>query len=221
MASHNPSGAPLIRLETPAGEVSVVIDDPSEGARYLVLGHGAGGSVAGPPSAVAFARALAEAGIGTVRFNFAYREAGRKMPDRTAVMEATYRAVAEHVSTFAGVLLIGGRSMGGRIGSHIVAQGFPCDGLVFLGYPLHPPDKPEKIRDAHLPDIAQPMLWIQGANDDFARADLLDATIARLPTATLHRIDGADHSLKVRGRAPDDVTAELVATTIGWAGALP
>lgn len=207
----------MIRIATPAGEVSVLIDEPSEGARYLILGHSAGGSVTGPPSFAAFARALAEAGIGTVRFNFAYREAGRKMPDRTAVMESTYRAVAEHVAGFAGSVLIGGRSMGGRIGSHIVAQGLPCDGLVFLSYPLHPPDKPEKIRDAHLPQITQPMLWLQGTRDDFARPDLLDATIARLPNATLHRIDGADHSLVVRGRPPADLTAELVATVIGWA----
>lgn len=211
----------MIRIETPAGEVSALIDEPSHGARYLVLGHSAGGSVNGPPSFASFARALADAGIGAVRFNFAYREAGRKMPDRTAVMEATYRAVAEHAARFADSLLIGGRSMGGRIGSHIVAQGFPCDGLVFISYPLHPPGKPEKIRDAHLPQITRPMLWLQGAQDDFARADLLDATVASLPTATLHRIDGADHALLVRGRTPADITAELVATTAQWARALP
>lgn len=204
------------RLATPHGEVSIAIDQPSSGSRYLILGHSAGGSVHGPPSFVSTARALADAGIGCVRFNFAYREAGRKMPDRTAVMEATYRAVAEHVATFATSTLIGGRSMGGRIGSHIAAQGFACEGLVFLSYPLHPPGKPEKIRDAHLPYISQPMLWMQGAQDDFAQPDLLDATIASLPTATLHRIEGGDHSLKVRGRADADVEAEIVATTLAW-----
>lgn len=206
-----------MKIATPHGDVSVEIDAPAHGARYLVLGHSAGGSLHGPASFVAYARALAAENIGCVRFNFAYREAGRKMPDRTAVMEATYRAVAEHVATFATSLLIGGRSMGGRIGSHLVAQGLPCDGLVFVSYPLHPPGKPEKIRDAHLPQIAQPMLWLQGSRDEFARPDLLEATIAPLPSATLHRIAGADHSLKVRGRAPEDVLREIVGATTAWA----
>ena len=106
--------------------------------------------------------------------------------------------------------------MGGRIASHIVAAGYAAAGLVFLSYPLHPPGKPEQLRDAHLPEIAVPMLFIQGSRDNFAQPDLLAATIRRLPTATLHVVDGGDHGLTVRGRKADDVNREIVDLTVSW-----
>ncbi len=100
--------------------------------------------------------------------------------------------------------------MGGRIASHIVADGFPAAGLVFLGYPLHPPGKPERIRDAHLKQVSVPMLFVQGTRDIFATPDLLHPTVTSLPTATLVEIDGGDHSFKVPGRVPAEVMEELV-----------
>jgi predicted alpha/beta-hydrolase family hydrolase len=151
-----------------------------------------------------------------VRFNFLYAEERRKAPDRQAVLEACYRAIVEEVGHRAKTVFVGGRSMGGRIASHIVANGTPASGLVFLSYPLHPPGQPHRLRDAHLCAITIPMLFIQGTRDAFAQPELLQRTLARLPTATLHSVDGADHSLRVRGRSPEDITAELVGATADW-----
>lgn len=204
-----------MRFDTEAGALSGAWHHPSEGSTYLVLAHGAGGTM-DTPSMVAFADAIAARGLGAVRFNFMYSQAGKKSPDRTAVLEACYRDVADAVAKHAERVLLGGRSMGGRIGSHLVAQGYPAAGLVFLAYPLHPPGKPEAIRDAHLYDIAVPMLFLQGTKDPFSQPQLLARTIERLPTATLHPIEGGDHSHKVRGRAPADVLTELVDATIEW-----
>ena len=120
-----------------------------------------------------------------------------------------YRAVAEAVAAEFPQPFVGGKSMGGRIASNIVADGFPTAGLAFLGYPLHPPGQPERIRDAHLRHIDAPMLFLQGTRDPFATPDLLHRTIAALPFATLREIAGGDHSFKVRGRSSADVTKEL------------
>jgi predicted alpha/beta-hydrolase family hydrolase len=100
--------------------------------------------------------------------------------------------------------------MGGRIASHVVADGFPAAALVFLAYPLHPPGKPEKIRDTHLRRINIPMLFLQGTRDPFATPDLLHETVQSLPLAQLVEVENGDHSFKVLGRSTKDVTAELV-----------
>jgi len=197
------------------GTVSGAWHHPDRGGDYLILAHGAGGTL-DTPQLITYADKVAARGLGAVRFNFAYAEAKKKAPDKTEKLEACYRAVATEVARRAKRLFIGGRSMGGRIGSHIVAQGFPAAGLVFLAYPLHPPGKPERIRDAHLKTITVPMLFLQGSRDPFARADLLDETIAALPTATLHRVQDGDHSHKVPGRPAADVIDELVGATFDW-----
>ncbi len=110
--------------------------------------------------------------------------------------------------------------MGGRIASQVVATGERADGLAFLGYPLHPPGRFEERREAHLPAIAAPMLFVQGTRDAFAREDLLLALLERLgPRAALHRVRDADHSFGVRkrsGRTPDDVLAEVRSALLGW-----
>ena len=110
--------------------------------------------------------------------------------------------------------------MGGRIASQVVAGGAPADGLVFLAYPLHPPGKPEKLRDSHLPAITAPMLFVQGTRDAFAREDLLNSLIDRLEDrAELHRVESADHSfrvLKSSGRSAADVDEEVQSSLFGW-----
>jgi predicted alpha/beta-hydrolase family hydrolase len=108
--------------------------------------------------------------------------------------------------------------MGGRMASHVVAAGFPAAGVAFLSYPLHPPGQPERLRDAHLGKIRIPMLFVQGSRDSFALPHLLEATLRRLTTATLHIVEGGDHSLKVRGRTEDDVVAEIADAVVAWAG---
>ncbi len=201
------------------GTVSAAWHHPTRETTYLLLGHSAGGNLHTPGLAT-FADALAARGVGAVRFNFPYAEARRKVPDRRGTLQACYRAVADQVIARASRLFLGGRSMGGRIASHLVADGYPATGLVFLSYPLHPPGQPDRLRDAHLGQIGVPMLFLQGARDPFARPDLLARTLARLPTATLHVVEGGDHGLTVRGRATDDVIHELVEATVGWLNAI-
>ncbi|HVH30063.1 MAG TPA: alpha/beta family hydrolase [bacterium] len=203
------------RITWDGGSVSAAWHHPAHGGVYLVLGHGAGGTL-DTPDLVTYADELAQRGIGAVRFNFLYSEERRKAPDRQAVLEDCYRAVADQVGRRAQTLFLGGRSMGGRIASHIVASGTRAAGLVFLSYPLHPPGQPDRLRDKHLYTIKIPMLFLQGTRDAFAQPDLLQRTLARLPTATLHSIDGADHALRARGRAPADIMRELVGTSADW-----
>ena len=143
-------------------------------------------------------------------------------PDPPDVLEATTRAVGEFALSELGArrLVHGGRSMGGRIASQTVAKGAPCDGLVFLAYPLHPPGKPDVLRDRHLPSVSAPMLFVQGTRDDFARWDLLTAVLERLgPRATLHAVEGGDHSFKVlkkSGRTPAAVEGEVHRAVLSW-----
>jgi uncharacterized protein len=191
------------------------------GASVVVLGHGAGGNRRNPLLR-ALAEALAASGRAALLYNFRYAEKGGRRPDPPAMLEATTRAAAELALAETGARRIvhGGRSMGGRIASQVAAAGGRADGLAFLGYPLHPPGRFEKRREAHLPSIVAPMLFLQGTRDDFARADLLEALMARLGArAELHRVEHADHSfgvLKRSGRTPADVLAEVSGTLLGW-----
>ena len=191
------------------------------GETVVVLGHGAGGNRRNP-MLVALAEALAASGRAALLYNFPYSEAGSRRPDPPVVLEATTRAAAVLAleATGASRIVHGGRSMGGRIASQVAAAGDPADGLVFLGYPLHPPGKFEKRREAHLPRIEAPMLFLQGTRDAFARPDLLDALMERLGSrAELHRVEHADHSfgvLKRSGRSAADVRAEIEAALFRW-----
>jgi predicted alpha/beta-hydrolase family hydrolase len=171
------------------------------GTTCVALGHGAGGTRR-TPFLLRLAESLAASGRRALLFNFPYSEARRRIPDPKARLEATVAAVAQLArASGAARLVLGGKSMGGRIASQAVAQGLAADGLVFLGYPLHPPGKPETLRDAHLPGIAAPMLFVQGTRDAFARWDLLEATLARLgERATLLKLEQGDHSFKVPKR---------------------
>jgi predicted alpha/beta-hydrolase family hydrolase len=206
-------------IEWGAGAVSVVWHHPAAGRTYLVLGHGAGGTLH-TPGLAAVAEALSARGIGAVRFNFPYAEAKRKIPDPAGRLEACYRAIADSAAARADRLFLGGRSMGGRIASHLAAGGYPAAGLVFLSYPLHPPGKPDQLRDAHLSAITVPMLFVQGSRDNFARPDRLAAMIRRLPKATLHVVEDGNHGLTVRGRRAADVTREVVEVTATWIAGL-
>lgn len=181
---------------------------PKPAAGVLVLAHGAGNNKDNS-LLVAVGEALASRGISVLRFNFPYMEAGRKAPDPGPRLESCYRSVAAYAAGRHERVFLGGKSLGGRIASQIVAQGTPVSGLVFLGYPLHPPGRPERLRDEHLAAIDVPMLFCQGTRDPFADSDLLRSTLDRLPTATLVPIEGGDHSLRVRGRPESDVYGEI------------
>ena len=160
------------------------------------------------PLLVGFTEGLAGAGIGSLRFNFPYKQQGRRAPDPPAVLRDALSAAFETAAGRAAgaPVFAGGKSLGGRIASLLVADGLPAAGLVFVGYPLHPPGKPERIRDEHLDRITVPMLFLQGTRDPFATWDLLEGVVRRLgDRARLHPVEGADHSFRVRGRkVPDE-----------------
>jgi predicted alpha/beta-hydrolase family hydrolase len=163
----------------------------------VILAPGAG---AGRKHAwmIAYAKGLAARGLETITFDFAYMAAGRKRPDPAGKLEDRWIEVAEEFASPL-PLIIGGKSMGGRIASQVVARGAVSPrALVFFGYPLHPPDRPEVRRDAHLPAIRVPMLFVQGSRDDFGGEDELRPLVKRLPTAQLRIVQGGDHSLQVR-----------------------
>lgn len=186
----------------------------------LILGHGAGAGQLHPYMQL-FATGLAQRGFDTMTFNFVYMEQRRGAPDPKAKLEACYRAVIDvaqkHKKLKGNRLVIGGKSMGGRIASQVAATpdtAAHVSALVFLGYPLHPPGRPDKLRDAHLPEISAPMLFIQGSRDTFGTTDEIRDLIKRLHlVATLYPIEGGDHSLKVpkKGNPPQ---AEVYETTM-------
>jgi predicted alpha/beta-hydrolase family hydrolase len=210
------AGRRAMSIEVPGeGPVSGALHTPpNESGVAIALAPGAGSSFDNA-FLVAVAEGLAARGHTVLRFNFVYRERGSGRPDPAKKLVATYRAAADVLRAQGGrKLVIGGRSMGGRMASMLAAEGYACDGLVFLGYPLHPAGKPEQLRDAHLPRVRAPMLFVQGTRDALCDLELLRPVLARVgPRATLHEVAGADHGFEVRkmdGRTPDSVLAEVV-----------
>ena len=191
----------------------------------LVLAHGAINNMDYPLIAQLHEK-LARQGLVTVRFNFPYSEAGRKRPDPDETLEGVYRLVLEYVAEleeFKGLeLFLGGKSMGARLAAQLVAQEVGASGLVFLGYPLHPPGRPEQPRDKPLYLLPCPALFITGARDPFCRLDLLGPVLGRMPVRTdLHLIPGVGHSFDSEGRtmAPE-VLDEITRVILGWLDSL-
>jgi len=187
----------------------------------LVVAHGAGAGQSSP-FMVRTAEGFAARGIATATFDFPYMTVRRSVPDRPPVLEQAWRDAIERAhDELSGLpLFIGGKSMGGRISSHVAAEGLDgVSGLVFLGYPLHPPGKPEQRRDAHLPAIREPMLFVQGTRDAFGTADEIRSLLPKLHQATLHEVTGGDHSFKVSGRGapkPDAVLDTILDVVRDW-----
>jgi len=190
----------------------------------LILGHGAG---AGQTSnfMVEFADALAVRGIDIVTFNFLYSEQKRRLPDPNSRLEECYREVIQAVLNLLEFrenrLAIGGKSMGGRIASQVAAaDAGPMAGLVFLGYPLHPPGRPDRLRAEHLSRIKAPMLFVQGSRDAFGTPDELRPIMDRLTArADLHIVEGSDHSFKVprkSGLRQDEVYRQIQDFIAAW-----
>ena len=193
------------------------------GASAVVLAHGAGNDMHSPFLS-AIHLGLAERGLLSVKFNFPYAEQGRRAPDRMPRLEAAWQGVLAAVrgdpELAPGRLFLGGKSMGGRVASHLAAAGADCDGLLFLGYPLHPAGKPERLRDGHLADIGCPMLFVEGTRDPLCRLELLRPVLARLGArARLHLIEGGDHSFRVlerSGRTDEEALSEAVEIVREW-----
>lgn len=209
-------------------ELSAQLDRPQGGARRgaVLLANGAGYHMDAPWMA-SVAAGLVARGFEVLRFNYLYRERSlrlghEKPPDRTPVLEEAHAAAAAALRERAGGrrLFLAGKSLGGRIGTHLAAKGEACAGLVLFGYPLHPPNQPAKVRSEHFPTIAQPALFLQGTRDEFAGLELLRTALARYGgRATLHVIEDADHGFHVRkrsGRSDDDVRVELLDRVARW-----
>jgi uncharacterized protein len=160
----------------------------------FVCAHGAGGHKDDRQMLMA-AQALEAAGLEVVRFNFPYRERGSKLPDPMPVLKRCVEEIASRVKDNR-KLVIGGRSMGGRAASMLAADGFECAGLLLLAYPLHPVGKPEKLRDAHLPQIRVPALCFNGTKDTLCRRDLMERAVGGLPSWRMHWLEGAGHSFR-------------------------
>jgi len=214
--------------DTAVSAVAYLARDPSVAAT-LILGHGAGANQRSP-FMVAFSEALQSRGVDVVTFNFPYTEQRRRVPDKPAVLEACYRAVtaAVHarVHSAGHALFTGGKSMGGRIATQVAAADHdtPIAGLVLLGYPLHPPGRPDKRRDAHLKDVRRPMLIVQGSRDVFGTPSELAPILDNLPvSATLHVVEGGDHSFAVSRSdrtAQAAVFEQIQDTIVRWMKAL-
>ncbi len=192
----------------------------------FVCAHGAGGHM-DDAAMLAASTSLRERGFDVVRFNFAYRERGSGRPDAMPQLVACVAAVAAHVTRELAprMLLLGGRSMGGRSASMLLADGgCGCDGLLLLAYPLHPAKQPHKRRDAHLASIPVPVLCFNGTRDALCEPELMNAATADLPQWTQHWLREADHSfhvLKRSGRTDADVQDEMASAARRWAEALP
>lgn len=183
----------------------------------IVLAHGAGAGQR-HPFMVTMASGLAARGLDVVTFDFPYMHAGRKLPDRAPVLEACFRAACEatRARTAGRRLVIGGKSMGGRMATHLGAQGSvpSLRGIVALGYPLHPPGKPDRPRVAHLPAIAVPVLIVQGERDAFGGPDELRPVLQTMPApVTLHVVQGGDHSFATKA-APRSAVYESICDVV-------
>jgi len=213
-----------LHISDAIGDVSAFLLRPPDAWLLYVLAHGAGSGMR-HSFLESISASLAARGIATFRYQFPYMEAGRGRPDVPAVLEATVRAAVAKAGEIVPELpvIAGGKSLGGRMTSAAasVAPLQRAKGLVFLGFPLHPPGQPSTRRAEHLQAVEIPMLFHQGTRDAFARLDLISTIAGQLkPRATLHVVEGADHSfgvLKKSGRLQDQVYDELVSVIVDWA----
>ncbi|WP_144795621.1 alpha/beta family hydrolase [Microbacterium paludicola] len=203
-----------LTVPLPRGAVEVTTAwTPGDGRGAVIVAHGAGAGME-HPFLVGFTEALNTVGFSTLRFNFPYREQGRRMPGPAAHAIATWHAAVAHVRERepAGPVWAAGKSYGGRMASMAVAEGLEVDGLIYLGYPLHPPGSPEKLRAAHLPAIAAPQLFVEGTADPFVQpVAQLEEVVATCQDARIEWVEGGGHSFEVKGakRPADEVGASL------------
>ena len=217
----------IIRVEKGEAVSAVLTLPPGTGGKRgtgVIVAHGAGNDME-HPLLVSFADGLAGAGYPTLRFNFPYKEKGRKLPDPPGKLEDTWAAVGRVFREESGVaadrVVAAGKSMGGRIASQMAAAGaLPVEGLIFLGYPLHPEGDPSRLRDAHLYRVGAPMLFFAGTRDRLCDLSTLRGVLGKVPAPwTLELIEGGDHSFalpKAMGVPQADVFARIVKTSIRW-----
>ncbi len=219
----------IVRLNERDSVTALLYAAPKKGKleTTLVLGHGAGANQLSGFMRL-FAAGLASRGLDILTFNFLYKEQGRSMPDHKSKLESCYLAVIEAArrqrKLKANKVATGGKSMGGRIASLVAAAGAEeLAGLVFLGYPLHPPGRPEQLRTAHLPEVRAPMLFLQGSRDTLGTAAEIHGVISQLDLpGTLYEVAGGDHSFRVPKSGPvpqDQVYEAAMDEIVSWLSA--
>jgi predicted alpha/beta-hydrolase family hydrolase len=185
----------------------------------MLLAHGAGGGQ-DHPGVAGLRDRLAGAGIRVLTFNYPYMDAGKRRPDSQAVLLECHRAALEWLrAETGGQVILAGRSMGGRMGTHLVARGESVAGLVLYAYPLHPPGKPDRLRIEHLADIAVPMVFFSGTRDSLARMELIEEHLRPLSSTTIELIEDADHSFRLpkrSGRTFEQVLDWIAMRTVEW-----
>lgn len=206
-----------LKIVWDAGAVTGIID--GNGENGILLAHGAGTDQE-HPNMVALRAGLADAGHTVMTFNYAYAERGAKRPDRTEKLVECHQAAAEALRQDVDSLFLAGRSMGGRMGTYLAAEGYESKGLILYAYPLHPAGRPEKLRVAHFPDVTQPMLFFQGTRDPLSRMELFDRHIRPLPNAYVEVLEGANHGFRGGGWTPETMIERLVAGSTGFVSAI-
>lgn len=190
---------PHVLISEKLGSVSVLISEVKNPIAVLILAHGAGAGMQ-HPFMEAVAKELEHQSIITIRYNFLYMEKKTRRPDPPAIAEKTVEMMMNFAhNTFPDLpIFLGGKSFGGRMSSQRLSKETPVfvKGIVFLGFPLHAPGKPGVDRANHLNDVGIPMLFLQGTRDALATMELMESICAKLPTATLVKFEGADHSFK-------------------------
>lgn len=205
-----------IKISETAGSVSCEIMEPSSMKSFLVLAHGAGAGMQ-HPFMVKLSQALAEAGVGTMRYNFPYMEQKKKRPDFAPVAEKTVSCAIDFaMKRFPNIpVFAGGKSFGGRMTSQWLSKvALPTvNGIIFYGFPLHPAGKPSVERAEHLSQIKLPLLFLQGTKDALAELHLLEPVCHALPLATLTKFEGADHAFHVSKK---DIIPLLAEASVRW-----
>lgn len=195
------------------GEVTAIVE--GSGPVGILLAHGAGVGQVHP--AMALLRAgLARGGHTVMTFNYPYTERGAKRPDRQEKLLACHRAAADALAERVEEMFLAGRSMGGRMGTYLVADGYPASGLILYAYPLHPAGKPEKLRIDQFGDISVPMLFLQGTKDALSRMALFNEHIASLPNADVELLENARHGTRGGGWDTESVTERYVEASLAW-----
>lgn len=195
------------------GQVTGILT--GRGTNGVVLAHGAGTDQE-HPSMTALRDGLAAGGLRVLTFNYPYTERGSKSPDRQEKLIPCHRAAADLLANEVDQIYLTGRSMGGRIGTYLVAEGYPASGLVLYAYPLHPAGKRDKLRIDQFDQIDVPMLFFQGTNDALSNMDLFNRHIAPLPTAEVVFLEDAGHGYRGGGWNLESITQRYVSGTIEW-----
>jgi predicted alpha/beta-hydrolase family hydrolase len=205
-------------IEWPDGKVSGRL--AGSGQTGILLAHGAGTNQ-DHPFLLSLRDGLAGEGHTVMTFNYPYTERGTKRPDRTEILVRCHRAAADHLAARVDRLFLAGRSMGGRMATYLVAEGYPAEGVILYAYPLHPAGREDRLRIDHFEEVSVPLLFFQGTSDALSRMELFDRHIRALPNATVELLEGASHSFRGKGWTEEAMLDRLVSGTTQWIASIP